>query len=108
MPLDDRRLIRVGKATAAQIEQWKEGVSLERDAGRDVDALRRVVAAARWQLAYGMRRDANAQMRRSPPLLRSAISRYYYAMYHALRAATYVAHEGDDHEAHAALPKNVP
>ena len=39
---------------------------------------------------------------------RSAISRYYYAMYHASRAIVFAESQGDDHERHQALPRNLP
>lgn len=39
---------------------------------------------------------------------RSAISRFYYAMYHAARAITFAHHGGDDHERHSVLPRNLP
>lgn len=39
---------------------------------------------------------------------RSAISRHYYAMYHAARAITYAHHGGDDHEQHSRLPRHLP
>src|ERR1044071_3277498 len=56
---------------------------------------------------------AGAHLRAGDNLLfaanyRSAISRYYYAMYHAARAITYAAHQGDDHERHSILPRNLP
>lgn len=34
---------------------------------------------------------------------RAAIARYYYAMYHAMRAAAFEFHKGDDHEQHSVL-----
>jgi uncharacterized protein (UPF0332 family) len=39
---------------------------------------------------------------------RSAISRYYYAMYHAARSIVYADFRGDDHEKHNMLPRNLP
>jgi uncharacterized protein (UPF0332 family) len=39
---------------------------------------------------------------------RSAISRYYYAMYHAARAIVFADFGGDDHERHSVLPRNLP
>ena len=39
---------------------------------------------------------------------RSAISRYYYAMYQAARAIVFAAHQGDDHEQHSVLPRKLP
>lgn len=39
---------------------------------------------------------------------RSAISRHYYAMYHAARAITFAVNQGDDHEQHRVLPSQLP
>ena len=39
---------------------------------------------------------------------RSAISRHYYAMYHAARAIVFADVGGDDHQSHSVLPRNLP
>ncbi|MFD9477378.1 hypothetical protein [Streptomyces nojiriensis] len=39
---------------------------------------------------------------------RSAISRFYYAMYQAARAITFAETKGDDHERHNILPRKLP
>jgi uncharacterized protein (UPF0332 family) len=39
---------------------------------------------------------------------RSAISRHYYAMYHAARAVVFAENRGDDYEHHSVLPRNLP
>ncbi|WP_330467515.1 hypothetical protein [Micromonospora zamorensis] len=39
---------------------------------------------------------------------RSAISRHYYAMYHAARAIVFAEEKGDDHERHSVLPRHLP
>lgn len=39
---------------------------------------------------------------------RSAISRYYYAMYTAARAITFADIQGDDHQRHGVLPGKLP
>ncbi|MFF3712380.1 HEPN domain-containing protein [Streptomyces phaeochromogenes] len=39
---------------------------------------------------------------------RSAISRHYYAMYHAARAVVFAESGGDDYERHNILPRNLP
>jgi len=38
----------------------------------------------------------------------AAVSRSYYAMYHAMRAAAFVFHGGDDHQEHQTLPGKAP
>ena len=64
-------------------------------------------AADRWHFAYEHRHNANKLLKSKPPLYRSAISRFYYSMYHAMRACVFVSHQGDDYEQHGALPKYV-
>ncbi|PQZ87145.1 hypothetical protein CQ016_09350 [Arthrobacter sp. MYb222] len=39
---------------------------------------------------------------------RTAISRHYYAMYHAARAITFAANKGDDYQRHMDLPAHLP
>ena len=39
---------------------------------------------------------------------RASVSRSYYAMYHAMRAAVFVFHGGDDHQEHKILPAKHP
>lgn len=39
---------------------------------------------------------------------RSAISRYYYSMYHSARAIVFAVTQGDDYERHSVLPRNLP
>src|SRR5689334_8542968 len=39
---------------------------------------------------------------------RASIGRHYYAMYHGARAVTYAVTQGDDHERHSILPRNLP
>lgn len=43
-----------------------------------------------------------------PPLYRGALSRFYYSMYHSMRAVVYFSHEGDDFQAHSKLPGYTP
>ncbi len=47
-------------------------------------------------------------MKLPKPFYRAATSRLYYAMYHAIRAAAYVFHNGDDHQEHSVLPLHLP
>lgn len=39
---------------------------------------------------------------------RSAISRYYYSMYHAARSIVFAEVQGDDYERHNELPRHLP
>jgi uncharacterized protein (UPF0332 family) len=90
------------------IDAWNEGVSLENDSGKSILMIVRIVAADRWRLGSEHRRQANKLMVMVDPLYRSAVSRYYYAMYHAIRACVYLSHGGDDHEKHVELPRHIP
>ena len=106
--LSETRRNRLTKATQNQIEDWKEGVSLQNDSGLTISQLISNAAADRWHFAYEHRHNANKLLRSTPPLYRSAISRYYYSMYHAMRACVFVSHQGDDFEKHSKLPQYIP
>lgn len=106
--LPDARRLRISKAESKAIEAWKEGVDLEAKSGTRVALLCRVATQDRWRLALEHYRDAKANMNADKPAFRAAISRYYYAMYHAFRAASYAYHNGDDFEEHKLLPANLP
>ncbi len=106
--LSHARLKRIGEAPAVLLGNWREGVSLAGDSGLSIDTLKLGVAVARWKLAAEYRRDAKKLARLPSPPFRSVISRFYYAMYHSMRAACYVFHDGDDHESHSDLPLHIP
>jgi len=106
--LPNLRLIRVSKAEIDLLEHWKEGVSLVSAAGKSIDDLCLDVAVHRWKLGLLHKRDGNKLMQLQAPPYRSAISRYYYSMYHCFRAAAFISHRGDNHESHSNLPKHLP
>ena len=106
--LPNDRLNRFAKGKQKQIEDWKKGVSLQNDSGQSIFQLIKNAAVDRWRFAYENRRNANKLLRSKPALYRGAISRYYYSMYHAMRACAFVSHQGDDHEQHSQLPQHVP
>lgn len=106
--LTHQRLLRLGQAKNAVLNDWREGASICNDSGLTINQLVLHVAADRWKLAYEHRRDGNRLMAMPVPPFRSAISRYYYAMYHSMRAAAFVYYDGDDHESHSNLPTHVP
>lgn len=106
--LPRKRQLRITKAKKDQVENWKEGASLELDSGKTIPQLALVAGADRWKLAVEHRRHANKLLAASPPLYRNAVSRYYYAMYHAIRACSYVSHGGDDHQEHRQLQRAIP
>jgi uncharacterized protein (UPF0332 family) len=106
--LSDQRLNRIAQATQELIKAWKEGVSTEVDAGSTIDDLLRIGAAARWRLALIHRTHANVLRTSEPPRSRSAVSRYYYSMYQAMRACMFLFYQGDDYQDHAKLYLNIP
>jgi uncharacterized protein (UPF0332 family) len=103
-----RRLRRIAEAKGSLINAWKEGASIEADSGETVDDLMRRIATDRLRLARIHKRHAQAFISMTPPQYRSGVSRFYYAMYHAMRACAYLYHKGDDHNAHADLPLKIP
>lgn len=103
-----QQLLRVAKGKKSDIDHWKEGAYLQSRTGKTIDELRYRAAADRYRLAAGFLRQAKRLNEGSPRMYRSAVSRCYYSMYHAMRAAVYVAHGGDDFEEHRVLPTNAP
>jgi len=106
--LPRKRLLRISQAKKSDVSSWMEGVSIEQASGETVSKVILSVAADRWGLGFEQRRQANKLMTTRPPLYRNAVSRYYYAMYHAMRACCYVSHGGDDHQDHRELPQHIP
>ena len=47
-------------------------------------------------------------MMRSRPTVRSAIGRFYYSMYHGMRATVFFSYDGDDHQRRETLPRRTP
>ena len=108
MALTAKRFLRISKAKHREVECWREDISIQRDSGTEVADLLLRVAAVRWKLASVHLRQAKASMSIRNPLYRAAVSRFYYAMYQAMRACVFVAYDGDDHESHDQLPLKVP
>jgi len=106
--LTNNRRNRLATAANKQINDWKEGVSLQNDSEQTISELITNAAADRWRFAYEHRHNANKLVISKPPLYRGAVSRYYFSMYHAMRACAFVFHKGDDHEDHRKLPLHIP
>ncbi|TXS34099.1 HEPN domain-containing protein [Streptomyces sp. gb1(2016)] len=70
--------------------------------------LQHQVCADRIELSAHFLKAADKSLRTRPAQYRTAVSRYYYSMYHAARAVVYFAHGGDDHEKHSVLPTKLP
>ena len=103
-----KHLLRVGKGKKNDLERWKEGRYIEADSGHRLEELVNQAANDRLQLAKAFLRDAQKLIANSPSLFCFAVSRYYYSMYHGMRAAAFLFHGGDDFEEHRALPGKAP
>ncbi len=101
-------LLRVSKGDRRLLSALEEGVYLTSITARTIADLRQQAVADRLQLAEHFHATANKLLRTRPPQPRSAVSRYYYAMYHATRAIVFFVHGGDDHEKHSNLPGQMP
>lgn len=109
MTPDEKRLSRITKLAAHDAELLREGVSHESALARTLADLSMQVVADRMTLAMAFLDMGDVCKRSRHDLARSAISRYYYAMYHAMRAVSYSFFGGDDHEKHTELgDKGVP
>lgn len=106
--ITESELLLISKAKLEKLKNFADGVSLCRRAGSSIAGLRARVAKDRLRLANAQLRDAIQAASSKPQLSRTAVSRAYYAMYHAARAATYISFGGDDHEEHSALPSKMP
>ncbi len=101
-------LLFVSKSNKKTIVSWKAGVSLQERTGYQIDELRVKATADRIELSQKLCLAAKAAVRGPDRSYRSAISRAYYSMYHAFRAAAFFIHEGDDNEEHTQLPSGIP
>ncbi|MEU9965131.1 HEPN domain-containing protein [Streptomyces malaysiensis] len=81
---------------------------LTHSTARSITDLQQQACLDRIELAKNFLIAGDKLMKARPALYRSAVSRYYYAMYHAARAVAYFYHGGDDHESHSKLPKAIP
>ncbi len=96
----------VSKSDRKKLELLISGASLEKRTGYSIEVLVSKATADRLELSQQLRRAAEAAGRRRD--FRSATSRAYYSMYHALRATAFFSHRGDDHEEHVRLPQGIP
>ncbi len=101
-------LQRVAVADARLVTNWREGVSLETRSGRSLGELQHRVSADRLAFAADLVGRGRRLVASTPPHYRDAISRFYYAAYHAFRSVVYFRTGGDDHEQHSVLPSRIP
>lgn len=106
--ITESELLLVSKASQDTLKGFVRGVQLSTRSGRSIQELQARVAMDRLKLANLHLTQAVAASRTHTPLHRTTVSRAYYAMYHAARAATYLAIGGDDHEQHSVLPTKFP
>ena len=106
--ITDGELLLISKARADKIRSFALGVLLVDRGKSSIERLCIRVAKDRFKLAKSKLRDAVQAASCNPALWRTGVSRAYYAMYHAARSVTYLAHGGDDHEEHSMLPGKLP
>lgn len=104
----DHALLRVGIASKKTLILYAEAIHLTSVTAKSIVQLQQQVCVDRLQMADRFIRAAEKLVRCRPPEYRSAVSRYYYAMYHSVRAVVYFAHGGDDHQEHSTLPTKLP
>lgn len=104
----DAALLRVAKANKKMLVQFREGIHLATSTARTIEDLQSQVCSDRLTLADSLVLTGNKLMKTRPAEYRSAISRFYYSMYHAARAVVYFKYDGDDHQEHSALPAKLP
>jgi len=98
----------VSKSVQKKLELLISGASLEKRTGYTIEVLVSKATADRLELSQQLRRAAEAAAMGTRRDFRSATSRAYYSMYHALRATAFFVHRGDDHEEHSKLPQGIP
>ncbi|MFJ4093741.1 HEPN domain-containing protein [Kitasatospora sp. NPDC089913] len=108
VPTSHQLLLRVSKAEQKTLGYYAEGINLVSATGRTLIDLQHQACADRIVLAKGFLDTGDRLMRTRPQQYRSAISRYYYSMYHAIRAVAYFHLGGDDKQSHSALPGALP
>ena len=111
MPLaiDQKIVERVSKAKKQILQNWIEGASLQERSGYSIDTLIEHCIDARLRLSRDcLRRGKKLNEELGAKLYRDAISRFYYATYHAFRAVVYFHVRGDDFDDHSELPKHIP
>jgi uncharacterized protein (UPF0332 family) len=101
-------LILISKSYRHKIDQFKAGVSLEDRTGYAIDILISKASLDRIELSKTLFLAARTASQGRNRSFRSATSRAYYSMYHALRAVAFFVHRGDDHEEHSKLPAGIP
>ena len=106
--LTDSELLLISKSTCDKLRHFTDGTQLSRRSRRSIKQLQAHAAKDRLTLAKLHLKDATAVLTCGIPMNRAVVSRAYYALYHAARAASYISYGGDDHEQHTTLPLKFP
>lgn len=107
-PLTDAELLHFSKSEQVTLDNYNSGVIFARRAKKTINRIKFQVAKDRLTLAKIHLKDAVAISKCSPSMNRAVVSRAYYALYHAARAASYISLGGDDYEQHTKLPTKFP
>jgi uncharacterized protein (UPF0332 family) len=98
----------ISKSGKDYLENLKRGVYLESATGYTIEELKLIACRDRYLLAIAFLKEARRAANGRPARLRNAISRAYYAMYHAIRALVFLHEAGDDFQEHSELPHHLP
>jgi len=104
----EAQLLRLSKSNQKQLKAFRDGVYITSTTGRSLDDLRDQATSDRLDFAEACLSVGNKLMRTRPIEYRAAIGRFYYAMYHAMRATVFYANDGDDYQRHETLPQHTP
>lgn len=104
----ETELLLISKYKKGQIDWLRNGVRIEQVAGCSIGELLLRATVARRGLSEQFLKSAGILLKAKPARHRDAISRSYYAMYHAARAVVYLDHQGDDHQEHDQLHRFIP
>lgn len=105
-----QRLLRISKSNKRELGYFSEGESLASAFGTSITDLTHQAAADRLILGEHFLNIANLLRKSRSPALdwRTAIGRYYYSMYHSMRAVSYFYVGGDDCQDHTKLFSSIP
>ena len=106
--ITESELLLVSKSNQEKLRNFSDGVQLAERSGLTIRQIQIQAAKDRLALARLQLKDAKLASQNLASSGRAAVSRAYYAMYHAARAASFIAFGGDDHEAHSALSQKFP
>lgn len=104
----EQDLLQISKGSKDRLDTLAWGESLAARTGYSINDLRNKAVTDRLRLASSILKSAEQLLMSPNPSYRTTVSRAYYAMYHTVRALSYFANGGDDHQEHSKLPGNIP